>query len=286
MRRPGFEPGVGARQAVDICSQCQPIINYKAIKSEFEKWLLKRVDRETANKYVRYLDRYLDGAIISDVKDLVKVCDRVSTGWNWFAKAVRNLVNYCIDKRLISKSWGIELKDVLKLKKTGFDTYVPSDEQVKQTLAKCKRQEMRLVMKLVYYSGIRVREALKILNDFDKDKLHIIDEIAYYDIDWERGNKKAFKAFMPAHLAKQLKQIEITEYAVCDYFRRMGLPLKYGRNWFIDKMVKAGVQESLIKFMIGHSNGSVLMTNYLEKLNNSIHAYRKALPLLQSVLEQ
>ncbi|QLC51277.1 hypothetical protein HWN40_07410 [Methanolobus zinderi] len=60
--------------------------------------------------------------------------------------------------------------------------------------------------------------------------------------------------------------------------------MKYGRNYFIDKCVKADVQESLIKYMVGHSNGSVLMTNYLDKLNNSKEGYKKVRPVLIDVL--
>ncbi|WP_407354835.1 integrase [Methanolobus sp. WCC5] len=68
------------------------------------------------------------------------------------------------------------------------------------------------------------------------------------------------------------------------YIRERGLPLKYGRNFFIDKCVKAGIQESLIKYMVGHSNGSVLMMNYLYKLNNSSLNYRKVMPSLMEIM--
>ncbi|WP_321430512.1 integrase [uncultured Methanolobus sp.] len=59
-------------------------------------------------------------------------------------------------------------------------------------------------------------------------------------------------------------QMNLSVEAVLKYFRAQGLGLKYGRNYFIDKCVKDGIQESLIKYMVGHSNGSVPMTNYLD----------------------
>ncbi len=70
------------------------------------------------------------------------------------------------------------------------------------------------------------------------------------------------------------------------YFRARGLGLKYGHNYFIDKCVKVGIQESLIKYMIGHSNGSVLMTNYLDKLSNSTVSYNKVMPVLREVMDR
>lgn len=260
-------------------------IDYNSLKPEFEQWLKSRIDIKTAQCYISYLDRYVSNTVIESVDDLVEICLTVTAGWNWWAKAVRNLINYCVERRLIDKGLAVELKEVLKLKKTGFDTYVPSDESVRAVLEQCDRDDYRLVMKIVYYSGVRVTEALKMLAEFDSKRLHFVDGVGYYDLDWERGKKKSFKIFMPAEIAKQLRKTNISESGVYSYFQDLGLPLKYGRNFFIDKMVKAGVQESLIKFMVGHSNGSVLMTNYLEKLNNSIHAYRKALPTLQSILE-
>jgi intergrase/recombinase len=89
---------------------------------------------------------------------------------------------------------------------------------------------------------------------------------------------------MPAEFAKQLKITEISENYARKYMGLKGLGLKYGRNYFIDKCVKAGIQESLIKYMVGHSNGSVLMTNYLDKLNNSKESYKKVRPALIDVL--
>ena len=276
---PGFEPGtIGL-------TGC--FIDYGSLRQDFVKWLKSRVDQKTAYNYLNYLDKYLMGVTITCVDDLIDISLTVNGGWNWYAKAVRNLINYCVEKRIISKPVATELKETLKIKKTGSDTWVPSDSEVKNMFAKINREDMKMLFKLLYYSGIRLIEAIKILNEFDIKKLHYDSDVAYYDIDWSRGCKNAFKAFMPASFAQQLTKLNITENAVIQYIQRHKLiPAKYARNWFINKLVKAGIQESIIRFMIGHSNGSVLMTNYLEKLNNSIHAYRKALPLLQSVLEQ
>ena len=243
-----------------------------------------RIEKDTAQTYVRYLDRYLTDVVIEDIDDLTNISSTVKKGWNPFAKSIRNLINYSMEKRLISKEWGLELKEVLKIKKNGTDTFVPSDETVRSVLDKCTKEEMRLLMQLIYYSGIRIVEAIKILTEFEERKLHYEKGVAYYDLDWERSNKKAFKAFMPAEFAKQLKITGISENYARKYIRLNGLSLKYGRNYFIDKCIKAGIQESLVKYMIGHSNGSVLMTNYLDKLNNSTVSYKKVMPVLKEVM--
>ncbi|SES63126.1 Intergrase/Recombinase [Methanococcoides vulcani] len=261
-----------------------PKIDYTSIKIDFEKWVYNRIGEPTAKSYIRYLDRYLKGVVIENIEDLINISTTVNKGWNSFAKSIRNLINYSIEKRLISKEWGIELKEVLKIKKNGTDTFVPKDETVRAVLDKCDKEEMKLLMQLIYYSGIRIIEAIKILTEFDDKKLHYEEGVAYYDLDWERGNKKAFKAFMPTDFAGQLMKVNINEGYARRYIRERGLPLKYGRNFFIDKCVKAGIQESLIKYMVGHSNGSVLMTNYLDKLNNSTLNYKKVIPSLMEII--
>ena len=260
-------------------------IQYDEVKADFEKWLYNRISKQTAESYIRYLDRYLKGTIIEDTEDLIEISHAVYVGWNWYAKGTRNVINYFTEKRLISKEWSIELKETLKIKKDGTDTFVPKDEMVRSVIAKCNNENMKLLMKLIYFSGIRITEAVKILNEFDETKVHYEEEVAYYDLDWERGNKKAFKAFMPAMFAQKLKKTKIAEDSAKKYIREKGLPLKYGRNFFIDKCVKAKIQESLIKYMIGHSDGSVLMTNYLDKLNNSVDSYKRVVPILVQIIE-
>ncbi len=276
MRLPGFEPGSEAREEANV--------DFKAVEQDFTVWLNKRMQSDTAHKYLLCLRKHVKGVVINNREDLITVCDKVEYNWNWFAKAVRNLINYYVDKRVIDKPTAVELKEVLKPKKGSTDTYVPSDAQIIDTLNQCKNENVKLLVKLLLYSGIRIREGLKVLNEFDPNKLHIYDGVAYYDIDWERGNKKALKAFMPTEFAKQLQKVRVTEVMAGKQSRR-SLKLKHCRNWFINKCVEAGVSESLIQFMIGHSNGSILMTNYLEKINNSLRSYRSVLPLMMPVIQ-
>jgi len=264
---------------------CSENLLYDEVRDDFKNWLLRRMSEATAKCYVSYLDRHLSDSKIEGIDDLLNISAGIDSGWNWYAKSVRNLINYYWENRLISKEWGIELKETLKLKKIGTDTYVPSDGVVQSMLLKCNNPDMQLLMQLVYFSGIRVTEAVKILNEFDPKRMHQDGDVTYYDIDWERGTKKAFKAFMPSDFANQLCKMNLSVEASRKYFRACGLGLKYGRNYFIDKCVKAGIQESLIKYMIGHSNGSVLMTNYLDKLNNSTVSYEKVMPALRDVME-
>ncbi|WP_420846933.1 integrase [Methanococcoides seepicolus] len=90
---------------------------------------------------------------------------------------------------------------------------------------------------------------------------------------------------MPTEFASTLRhEANVNLPAIQKYFLTRGLGLKYCRNFFVDQCIHVGIHESLIKYMIGHTGESVLMTNYLEKLNNSTIAYSKVMPELQDIV--
>ena len=136
------------------------------------------------------------------------------------------------------------------------------------------------------YSGIRLTEAIYLLETFDPNKLHFIDGIAYYDLEWDRGTKKSFKAFMPAEFAKRLRKIELTRHRITINLRRIGgVRPKHLRNWQANKLVRARIQESVINFIQGRSPNTVFAAHYLAKVNEAIAAYKEVVEDLRVVLE-
>jgi intergrase/recombinase len=248
--------------------------------------LCARMSNKTADDYIRYMDKYLSDVIILDRLDIADISMTVKHGWNWYAKSVRNYINFLEDKGLISVIQAHDLKQPLKLKRPGQDTWVPPTETINYALKTCENDMNLMIFKILLYSGIRETEAKRMIETFEDRKLHIKGDVAYYDIDWSRGSKNANKAFMPADFARTLRHEDnINLPAIQKYFQRTGLPLKYCRNFFIDQCVQAEIHESLIQYMIGHVGGSVLMTNYLDKLNNSIKSYPKVMPNLRDIIE-
>ncbi|NPE30644.1 hypothetical protein HNV12_22345 [Methanococcoides sp. SA1] len=222
---------------------------------------------------------------LQDRRDIVQISSTVKKGWNGYAKAVRNFINFIEDQGLITSQQAIEWKKPLPMKKTNRDTWVPSINDVQNVLGSVQNSTYRQFMELLLYSGVRVTEGIFIVQNFDVKCLHIEGDVAYYDIDWSRGKKHSNKAFMPTDYATTLRhEANANLPAIQKYFRIRGLGLKYCRNFFVDQCVKAGIWESLIRYMIGHTNGSVLMTNYLDKLNNSTVAYAKVSTILQDIV--
>lgn len=188
-----------------------------------------------------------------------------------------------MQKGLVTKEQANELKSVLKLKKTGFDVYLPTDVDVKETLAAIEDPRVKLLIKLLLYSGCRVTEGIKLLTEFDPNKLHTNDSISYYDMDWIRHNKRANKVFMPASFANQLERTYVSERILYKHWTHKMKP-KHTRNWFANKLLQLGVTESTIEFLLGHSTRTTLTTHYIELMNNAIQEYKRALPTLKSII--
>lgn len=260
-------------------------IFYNDNREDFTSWILARMPKDTALKYIRYTDRYLTDLPLQNQCDIVQLSSTVQTGWNWYAKALRNYIHFLEDRNILTSDQAIEWKKPLSMKSTNPDTWVPDVEDIQNVLKAAQNPTYVHFMQLLLYSGIRTTEAIHIVHNFDVKRLHFSGDVAYYDIDWNRGNKHAIKAFMPSDFARTLQRTpDISINAVQKYFRVRGIGLKYCRNLFIDQCVKVGISESLIQYMIGHTNGSVLMTNYLEKLNNSTVAYAKVSANLQDII--
>ncbi len=231
------------------------------------------------------MDKYLSSTVICSKEDLEDILDEVNAGYNHFVKGLRNLIKFLEKKGRIPRGFAEELKELLKVRRTGADTYVPPDEMVKQALAKIDREEYEIAFKLLAYSGIRVREAIYLLETFDPNKLHFVDGIAYYDLEWNRGTKKSFKAFMPADFGKKLRRIKFAKYGITNYLGKRGIRPKHLRNWQANKLVRARVQESVINFIQGRSPNTVFATHYLAKVNEAIAAYKEVVGELKEVLE-
>ena len=80
--------------------------------------------------------------------------------------------------------------------------YVPTDDEVRFWFSKVgDREDLRLVFLLIAFGGIRIAEAVKVLREFDERLLKVErvngGEVAYYELNWVRGFKRANVVFMP-----------------------------------------------------------------------------------------
>ena len=78
-----------------------------------------------------------------------------------------------------------------------MDLYVPSDHEVFEALEKACRTSEKLcwTYKLLVYSGLRLVEVTRVLNNHDNDKWIRQDEFYKYPLCWKRGAKQVFHMY-------------------------------------------------------------------------------------------
>ncbi len=257
-------------------------INYVDIRDGFVKWIKERVSREVARDYISSLDRHVAGKIIKTPTDITEILSNAERGKDRLTKAIRNLINYCVETEMISEEFATKLKKAVKTQYSGVDLYVPTDEEVREWLRRIDKEDARTAMLLIMFGGLRIKEAVRILEKFEKGKLILEKingtEIAYYELGWKRRTKMANYAFMPGWLGKKLRRFETSYYRVQAYAVNRGVKMKYLRKWFINKLVELEVPESVVRFIIGHSQReNILGIHYLDLLRQAKRYYAKVI---------
>lgn len=273
-----FEYITGREQLNQIKS-----LNYKEIKSDFERWLKQRISEETARKYLRLLEGLdeISAEIISKVYEQIR--DK-----NNFSKAVRNLLSFLEERSLISPQFSQEIKKHVPIRKSEKDRQIPTDEDIKEALTyfASLNEKYWQIIQLLIFSGARLRHILRMLKEFDSRYLTIKGEIARYEIEHlSKGTKQAFYIYFPSRLAERLKRIEISEgrvKKVLRYQAKSGRKVspKYIRKWFNNVLVRLKVDKDIRNFImgrIGEIKSSTEADHYLELLELADEEYGRVL---------
>ncbi len=70
------------------------------------------------------------------------------------------------------------------------------------------RGDRDLVFELLLYSGIMFSEAIKLINEFDEDKLECFNRLCRYGLFWMRGRKRCDWIYLPIKLVEKLRRYE------------------------------------------------------------------------------
>ncbi|WP_297474773.1 integrase [Thermococcus sp.] len=266
-------------------------LEYKSVRVEFNKWLENRVETNTRKAYISALDRYFGDTTIRSVEDLRRLLDNTKRGKHHLTRALRSLINFYLENDWMTEEFAIKLKRLLNTHDSKPDLYFPTDDEVRGWLeAVSKREDALLTTLLIVFGGIRIREALRILQKFDERRLKTETingtPIAYYELLWTRKTKNSFVAFMPPYVASLLKPFPRTTYVTLRSYlsKRKGVRLKYARKWFINKMFEARVPESVVKYIVGHSTGSIMSIHYLDLFNQAKREYARSYKYLERSL--
>ena len=220
MLRRGFEPRSWAREAV---------LDFKKDKKEFLAWMKARCSTEHVNSIVSYLDKYLTMPV-SNPRRLFELTESVEKGKRHFCMGIRDLLKYYEAFSLMDDESLIKYRKVVKIPRTNTDNFVPENVKVISAFSKVEDERYKILFKLLAYSGIRLREAIYLLNNFDAERLISNNEIAKYPLGLERGTKRVFYAYIPKQFTNEVEKLDLKEANAERYIARR-LPSKYIRKW-------------------------------------------------------
>jgi len=225
-RRPGKAEQVldllyRARRMVEPGSSGLPVISlHSGLLQSFRRWLVEkeRVEERTAGDYVSALERlgYLDEE---------KALEALSNDKAY--KAARKLIRYLYETGRIGRE---TMERYLALLKRRSSSEVSSRVEIdwaelvsamKDILPRLKPAQ-QAVLHILYYSGARVDEALKLLAEYDPSRLEILaNGAARYGLFWRRGRKRCDYIYFPSSLARALEEHAGTAIGYKTFTRRL-----------------------------------------------------------------
>ena len=222
----------------------------------------------------RYLSQYLDGKAIMENSELRGVMAECKS--NYIYTMVRVYLNFLEENEILSDEDADYFRKAIPSRRTSPDGFMPSDEKIKEVYGKIESKPMKTAFSVLAASGIRIMELVKMMNEFDRDKLIVNGDIAKYPLNYFRGRKKAFYVYMPKNLALSLEETDFNDDTISHHFSELGLAPKYLRKWQYNFLIYQGVPEGVADFIQGRSSESVGSMHYLSKVKQADYWYSNA----------
>jgi intergrase/recombinase len=198
--------------------------------------------------------------------------------------AIRDLLKYCDTFQLMSEDSIARYRKIVKLPQTNADLFIPSDDQVISAFRSITDGRYIVFYKLLVFSGLRLREAVFMLNTFDRTRLQVNGNTAKYLLNLVRGTKRVYFAFMPDTFAQQLEKIKMSEPGARVYLIKRGIAPKYLRKWQYNFLISNNVPESVADYIQGRAPNTVGSMHDLAKTQQADMWYARVVPKLLSIL--
>ena len=159
------------------------------------------------------------------------------------------------------------------MKKSKPDNYVPTDDRIREVMGKLTYERDKLFFQIFAYSGVRITEMSKMLRECDHQNLFKQETFVRYTLNNARGQKNSFYIYIPMEVADNLKRYyKVDAKTITKLFDiKTGLTAKCFRKWFYNKVIMAGVPESVADFYEGRPPATVGSSNYLAKTQRADH---------------
>jgi len=276
----------------------EALLDYTIYRDEFYDWMKNEQKLTMADDLIRKLDR-VGFTKINTIEELYRLLKRDKT--KTLRVALRDFFKFLIMTGKRTERQLIDFKAIVKIPRSGIRTVnaFTTTDKIRMARERVRDDPVRSrLLDLIIFGGIRLQEAVDILNNFDESELYVNGSYARYDllalykrIGSKKGEiseitKREVVAYMPIEVAKKLVQLNI------NYDTYKGSDLSFGivnatqvRKWFSDTLDELGIDEKIISFITGKTPENVLRKHYLQLLKKADRAYESILPKLQKMLE-
>ena len=267
------------------------LVDWRKLRKDFLVWLDSRdLAFDYRRSIVNYLDRFAPK--LSRPLDVVRLFDGLSAGQkHCLLFSLRNLFNFCelagFDSAFIDG-----LRKALPKDTRFVDSYVPSEEVVKRSIAKLRRipWKYKAVYRLLLESGLRLIEAVRLVNSFHElyEKSEKYERFVCVPLFWIRASKKSFYAYFMHETANLLKNNgeKLSADATSKVCRRYGLVApKYLRKFVFHKMLELEIPEGVADFIQGRAPKTVGERHYANLKRLADKYYPKYAEYLEKLRE-
>ena len=239
--------------------------------NDFLQWLrTKNLSPRYTKDITNYLRKYLNNDIMY-IGELAGLLAKIRT--KNLSVAIRVYLNFLIEYNIVKDEDMVYFRKILKSQKSNPDNFVPTDEQVRDAYSKTRNGRHKTIFLLLAYSGIRITEAVKMLSEFERDRLIINGDIARYPLSYNRGQKRVSYVYMPREFALTLHKMHSTQKVALAIKYQSDLSPKYLRKWFYNFLILNNVPESVADFIEGRAPESVGSMHYLAKVKQADYWY-------------
>jgi len=217
--------------------------------------------------------------VICDTCDIINKSDRA-------IKLVRSVLNWCEEKALLTEEQLTACRKKIKNKPSGIDNYVPTEEEVKNTLNQLKPNP-RLLYLIYLFSGMRKVEGEYLIENIDTLRYQTFDGFVKISMNYLRKNKNSYFCYLPTSIFEQLiknhKQLSVSSLETYLTDHKL-IPIKYCRKWFYTKCIELGIPESIADYYQGRTANSVGSNRYLSRLLLADKNYEKKISYLNTYI--
>ena len=284
----GFEPRTSGSAGVKSAQNLKISLIWADLRQGFRQYL---DSQSYSSTYITDILRYLDWhfKVINYPQDVIGIFSKVKKGRRNLWLGFRVLFNYL--EALGYDDWVVNIlrKSLPKANCTGIDLKVPDEPEIVRSLSSIKNATLKYwaLYNLLVDSGLRLVEALKVISEFEADKVATVNGFYRVEIGAFRGNKQAFYGYFTEYTFKLLNQVSEKAFrpgtAAHRCRKHKAIAPKYLRKFAFDKMVELEVPESVADFIEGRVPKRIGAKHYMVLRRQADKFYGKYTEYLTSL---